>query len=137
MTELERRAMVLTEEFDSLGDGFLRYSYLVELAGLAPELPPELLQDENLVSGCQSRVWLDVGAVDGKLTLTAHSDTRIICGFLEVLRVLYDGLAPAEAAASTVDVLDLCRVGDHLDSHRNIGIRSIQSAILRRAAKLD
>lgn len=132
MTAIQSELDVLKQEFDSLPDGFARYSYLVELAALLPAPPPGLREEARVYRGCQSRVWLWVRAENGQCRLDADSDTLLIRGVLCLFRDLLDGRGVEEALSARFDLLNELGVGEHFSSQRTAGIAGLLPEIQRR-----
>ncbi len=132
MNTLETRKRELAEEFSQFQDGFDRYSYLVELAGLLPPYPEELRTEDRLVRGCQSHVWLDIQPHDGLFQFAGDSDTLILKGVLLLLQDLLNGLPLEEAAEGQIHFTALTGLENGLSSDRQKGIgyilRSLQQA---------
>ena len=122
MTELEQNRIKLREEFSEFEDGFERYSYLVEIAGMLPPMAEELHTDENLVRGCQSHVWVSTEAKDGRFFFEADSDTLIIKGVLLLLQDLLCGVPLEEAASVELDVLADAGLTAEFSDERQKGI---------------
>ena len=122
MTELEQNRIKLREEFSEFEDGFERYSYLVEIAGMLPPMAEELHTDENLVRGCQSHVWVSTEVKDGRFFFEADSDTLIIKGVLLLLQDLLCGVPLEEAASIELDVLADAGLTAEFSDERQKGI---------------
>ena len=132
MTTIETELAQLRSEFDNLPDGFARYSYLVELAALLPDIPEELRREENLYRGCQSRVWLAVSAEHGTVRLNVDSDTLLIRGLLYLFRDLLDGRTVDEVLSARFDLLQELPLAEHFNSRRTAGIAGLLGEIQRR-----
>lgn len=120
--------------FDSWED---RYKYLIDLGKELPAMAPELCNDEALVRGCQSRVWLVHEQRDNRLYFQADSDAFIVKGLLCVVLAAFNGRPPAEILAFDVDAyfarLDLLQ---HLSSTRGNGLKAMVKRIKDTAAQL-
>ena len=132
MTTIETELAQLRSDFDSLPDGFARYSYLVELAALLPAPPERLRQEQNLYRGCQSQVWLAVSAENGTVRLDADSDTLLIRGLLYLFRDLLDGRTADEVLSARFDLLGALSLGEHFNAQRTAGIAGLLGEIQRR-----
>lgn len=132
MTAIETELAQLRSEFDSLPDGFARYSYLVELAALLPDPPEGLRQEKNLYRGCQSQVWLAVSAENGTVRLDADSDTLLIRGLLYLFRDLLGGRTVDEVLNARFDLLKELALAEHFNSRRTAGIAGLLGEIQRR-----
>ena len=127
---LEERLEEMREELDSFDDEFARYSFLVELSAYVSPHQDDLMQDEYLQRGCQSKVWLRCERDGGVMCLRATSDTLIIRGILYILQELYNGASIEEIAQSDLDVLSELGIAEHFSDTRQSGIRSIERAVV-------
>lgn len=127
---IEDRIREIREELGAFDDEFLRYSFLVELSSYVPAQQPELMKDENLHRGCQSRVWLRCREENGSFILDATSDTLIIRGVLYVMMQLYNGLTVREIAENKIDFLKECGLEEHFSSDRIAGLNGIADTIV-------
>lgn len=121
----------LKGEFDSLPDGFSRYTYLVELSALLPK-EDGLNTGERLYRGCQSQVWLWARRENGLCRLSADSDTLIIRGVLALFVGLLDGKPVDEVLEARFDLLEALGIGEHFSSQRTSGIAGLLPEIQRR-----
>ena len=81
----------IIEEFSGFDDWMDKYQLLIDLGGEQPPLDEKYKTEQNLIDGCQSRVWLQADYVDGKIHFTAESDALIVKGIVALLiRVLSD-----------------------------------------------
>lgn len=139
MSTLEERKRELAEEFSQFRDGFDRYSYLVELAGLLPPYPDHLRTEDRLVRGCQSHVWLDIRPGGGLFQFAGDSDTLILKGVLLLLQDLFNGLPVEEVAGGQVDFTALTGLenGLPIDRQKGVGyiLRSLRQAAERASQK--
>lgn len=125
----------IVNDFQSIGDPLSQYEYLLEFAGSLPALPAQDKVDENLVEGCQSQVWLVMAAKDGKLALSADSDTLIVRGILHLLIDVLDGQPLADVAAVDVYFPQKADLMMTFNDSRRKGIGSTIAAIKRFAAE--
>ena len=75
----------IVEEFSSFDDWMDRYSLLIEMGRECPIIDPQYRNDNYLINGCQSRVWLHAELKDGKIYFTADSDAVITKGIINLL----------------------------------------------------
>ena len=134
MSYIEDRKTGLREEFSEFEDGFERYAYLIELAGLLPPYPQEKRTDDHLVRGCQSHVWLNVYQKDKQFFFDADSDTLIIKGVLLLLQDVLCGAPISEVAAFQMDILSEVGLTEEFSDTRQKGIGAAM-AMLQNAAK--
>lgn len=89
----------LIETFDLMDDWEEKYEFLIDLGRKLPPLSDEVMQDCNIVQGCQSRVWLvaDVTATEPpQFEIQAGSDAQIVRGLVAILLIAYQGKTPQE-----------------------------------------
>jgi cysteine desulfuration protein SufE len=127
---LEERLAEIRAELNSFDDDFLKYSFLVELSAYVPADQPDLMRDEYLHRGCQSRVWVRLGSEGGAFRMRATSDTLIIRGVLYVMSELFNGVPVGEIADADLDFLEACGIAEHFSDARATGIQSIADAVL-------
>lgn len=107
-----------------------RYKYIIDLGRALPPLDPALQTPERLVKGCQSNVWIDVQARDGRLYFNVDSDAHIVRGLLVLVLAAYQGRSPEEILDFDIDgyfaALDLER---HLSPTRGNGLRAMVARV--------
>ncbi|MBD5206764.1 MAG: SufE family protein [Bacteroidales bacterium] len=113
----------IIEEFEGLTDWMDRYQYIIDLGNTLPEFPDALKTPDNLIEGCQSRVWIDAKEdADGELKFQADSDALIVKGIVALLlRVLSDH-TPDEILNADLYFIDKIGLRDHLSPTRSNGL---------------
>jgi len=92
---IEETQDAITEEFSLLdGDREMAVFYLMELGQKLPEMPEADRTEENVVKGCQSKVWLSGQLEDGKVHFIADSNTAITKGLVSLLVRIFNGQTP-------------------------------------------
>ena len=86
----------IVEEFSIFDNWMDKYQYIIDLGKSMPVIAEDAKKDENLIKGCQSRVWLDCRQENGKLYFSADSDAIITKGIISLLIRVYDGHTPQE-----------------------------------------
>ena len=99
----------IVEEFSMFDEWLDKYEYLIETGKQMPAIAEEDKTPDNLIEGCQSRVWLDCRQQDGLLYFTADSDAVITKGIISLLIRVFDGQKPADIVAADLSFLD--RIG--------------------------
>ena len=127
----------LSAEFAMFDDAFDKYSYLVELSALLPPYPEELMTEDRLVKGCQSRVWLDAGTREGRFSFSGVSDTMIINGLLYILQQLLNGQSPEDVAGAELSFADDAGISGLLSDTRQKGLGYIISTLQKSAAQQE
>ena len=113
--------------FDTWED---RYRYIIDLGKDLPPMDASFKDDQHLVKGCQSQVWIDAKLENGSIWLSADSDAFIVKGLLCVVLAAFNGKSPAEILEFDIEdyfrQLDLMR---HISQTRGNGLRSMVSRI--------
>jgi len=116
-----------------------KYLYVIELGGQLRPLADEYRQDKNLISGCQSQVWIVMQADDdGQLRFDGDSDAAIVKGLLAIVFSLYQGLTPQDVVALDVrPFFTQLELSQHLTPSRSQGLEAMIRAIRANAQKLS
>ena len=83
-------------EFSDFDDWMDRYQLLIDLGNEQEPLDEKYKTEQNLIEGCQSRVWLQADEVDGKIIFKAESDALIVKGIIALLIKVVSGHTPDE-----------------------------------------
>lgn len=109
-------------EFNDFDDWLDRYQLLIDLGGEQEPLPVEYKTDNNLIEGCQSRVWLQADYVDGKVLFRAESDALIVKGIVSLLIKVYSGRTPDEILENEPYFVEAIGLKEHLSPTRSNGL---------------
>ena len=110
------------EEFSDFDDWMYKYQLLIDLGNEQEPLAPQYKTEQNLIEGCQSRVWLQADMVDGKVIFQAESDALIVKGIVSLLiRVLSDH-TPQEILDADLYFIERIGLKDHLSPTRSNGL---------------
>ena len=109
-------------EFNDFDDWLDRYQLLIDLGGEQEPLPEEYKTDNNLIEGCQSRVWLQADYTDGKVHFRAESDARIVKGIVSLLIKVYSGHTPDEILGCEPYFVEAIGLKEHLSPTRSNGL---------------
>ena len=112
----------IVEEFSMFDEWLDKYEYLIETGKQMPAIAEEDKTPDNLIEGCQSRVWLDCRQQDGLLYFTADSDAVITKGIISLLIRVFDGQKPADIVAADLSFLDRIGLKDNLSPTRANGL---------------
>lgn len=93
---MDTRQEEIIEEFSLFDDWLDKYDYLISLADQLPVMDPTLRNDQHLINGCQSRVWVDARLEAGKVIYTADTDALITKGIIALLIRVLNGRTPQE-----------------------------------------
>ena len=135
MSTLEEAKAAVVEEFSMFDEWLDKYEYLIELGKNLDVFPVELKTDDRLIKGCQSRVWLDATARDGKIFFRADSDAIITKGIISLLIQVYNGRSAAEIAADDFGFVEQIGLRANLSPTRANGLNSMIETIRTEAEK--
>lgn len=115
----------IIEEFTGLGEWMERYKYLIDLGENLPMIDQAFRNDEYLIRGCQSRVWLNADLRDGKIFYTADSDAIITKGIAALMIRIFTGHTPDEILQANLAFIDEIGLKEHLSPTRSNGLVSM------------
>lgn len=121
MTINEQQDEVI-EEFSELDDWMDRYQLLIDLGEEQEPLPDNEKTEQNLIDGCQSRVWLVCDENNGILTFRAESDALIVKGIVSLLIRVVSGHTPQEILDADLYFIREIGLTDHLSPTRSNGL---------------
>ncbi len=112
----------IIEEFSGLDDWMDKYQLLIDLGNELTPLDERYKTEQNLIDGCQSRVWLQADFIDGLIHFTAESDALIVKGIVSLLiRVLSDH-TPQEILDADLYFIEEIGLKEHLSPTRSNGL---------------
>ena len=126
INELQDEAV---EEFSDFDDWMDKYQMLIDLGNELKPLDEKYKTEQNLIDGCQSRVWLQCDFVDGKLVFTADSDALIVKGIIALLIQVISGHTPKEILDADLYFIDKIGLRDHLSPTRSNGLLAMVKQI--------
>lgn len=112
----------IIEEFEGFTDWMDRYAVIIDMGNAMPALDEKYKTADNIIEGCQSRVWLQADYNDGKLVFTADSDAIIVKGIISMLVRVLSGHTPAEILDADLYFIDRIGLHDHLSPTRSNGL---------------
>ncbi|MGL5272251.1 MAG: SufE family protein [Phocaeicola sp.] len=113
------------EEFNDFDDWMDKYQLLIDLGGEQPELEAQYKNEQNLIEGCQSRVWLQADLKDGRIYFQAESDALIVKGIIALLIKVVSGHTPDEILENELYFIEKIGLKDHLSPTRSNGLLSM------------
>lgn len=117
------------EEFSEFDDWMDKYQLLIDLGNEQAPLDAKYKTDQNLVDGCQSRVWLQADLVDGKLVFQAESDALIVKGIIALLVKVVSGHTPDEILDTDLYFIERIGLKEHLSPTRSNGLLAMVKQI--------
>ncbi len=115
----------IIDEFGMFEDWMQRYEYIIEMGKSLPLIQEENKTNDNLIRGCQSKVWLQCEYNDGKLDFTADSDAILTKGIIALLLRVYSGQKPKDILDSEPYFIDEIGLKEHLSPTRANGLTSM------------
>ena len=109
-------------EFSDFDDWMDRYQMLIDMGSEQPPLEERYKTEQNLIDGCQSRVWLQADLVDGKVQFQAESDALIVKGIVALLVRVLSGHTPQEILDADLYFIDRIGLREHLSPTRSNGL---------------
>jgi cysteine desulfurase csdAE, sulfur acceptor subunit len=117
------------EEFNDFTDWMDKYQLLIDLGGELNALGEQYKNDDNLIDGCQSRVWIQCDVNDGQLFFTADSDALIVKGIIALLIKVLSGHTAKEILDADLYFIDRIGLKDHLSPTRSNGLLAMVKRI--------
>jgi len=115
----------IIEEFSMFDDWMDRYALLIELGNSLGKLDDKYKNENNLIEGCQSRVWLSAEYEDGKVIFHAESDAVIVKGIIALLIKVLSGHTPTEIIDADLYFIEKIGLKEHLSPTRSNGLLSM------------
>ena len=110
------------EQFQDFTDWMDKYQLLIDLGGELEPLDAMYKTEQNLIDGCQSRVWLQADLVDGKIIFQAESDALIVKGIVTLLIKVLSGHTPDEILNADLYFIEKIGLKEHLSPTRSNGL---------------
>ncbi|MFA6872697.1 MAG: SufE family protein [Bacteroidaceae bacterium] len=120
----------IVEEFNDFDDWMDRYQLLIDLGNEQGELDAKYKTEQNLIDGCQSRVWLQADLdEEGKIIFRAESDALIVKGIIALLLRIVSGHTPKEIIESELYFIEKIGLKEHLSPTRSNGLLAMVKQI--------
>ena len=110
------------EEFNDFDDWMDKYQLLIDLGNEQEPLDEKYKTEQNLIDGCQSRVWLQADMEDGNVVFQAESDALIVKGIIALLIKVVSGHTPDEILNSDLYFIEKIGLKEHLSPTRSNGL---------------
>ncbi|MEZ0130186.1 SufE family protein [Flavobacterium sp. LBUM151] len=115
----------IIDEFSMFDDWMQRYEYIIELGKSLPLIEEKYKTDENLIKGCQSKVWLQGEQKDDKIVFTADSDAILTKGIIAILIRAFSNQKAEDIIKADTDFIDEIGLKEHLSATRANGLVSM------------
>ena len=136
MTINEQQDAVI-EEFSEIDDWMDKYQMLIDLGNELDVLKEQYKTQENLIEGCQRRVWIQCDHQEGNLLFTADSDALIVKGIIALLLQVLSGHTPKEILQCDLYFIDRIGLREHLSPTRSNGLLAMIKRIKAYALAYD
>ena len=125
MMSIKEKQQELIDDFAFLSDWEQKYEYIIDLGKELKGLPEEKKNEDILIKGCQSQVWLDAELRDGKIFFLADSDGILPKGIISLLVGVYSGHTTKEILAADFDFISKIGLQEFLSPSRANGLASM------------
>ena len=115
----------IVDEFSMFDDWMQRYEYIIELGKSLPIIDEKYKTEDNIIKGCQSKVWLHGEQKDDKIVFTADSDAILTKGIIAILIRAFSNQKPAAILDANTDFIDEIGLKEHLSPTRANGLVSM------------
>jgi len=115
----------IIEDFAMFDDWMQKYEYLIDLGKELDPIDKKYKTEDNLIKGCQSRVWLHVEYTDGRIIYTADSDAIMTKGIVAILINVLSGQTPSEISTAKLDFINEIGLKEQLSPTRANGLVSM------------
>jgi cysteine desulfuration protein SufE len=115
----------IINEFSMFEDWMQRYEYIIELGKSLPLINERYKTEDNIIKGCQSKVWLHGQQQNGKVAFTADSDAILTKGIIAILIRVFSEKTPEEILNSDTSFIDQIGLKEHLSPTRANGLVSM------------
>src|SRR5690606_32821068 len=119
----------IVDEFSMFDDWMQRYEYIIELGKTLPLIDSQYKVDDNLIKGCQSKVWLHAEIRDDKILFTADSDAILTKGIIAILIRTFSNQKPEDVMNADMSFIDEIGLKEHLSPTRANGLVSMMKQI--------
>jgi cysteine desulfuration protein SufE len=115
----------IIEEFELFDDWADKYEYIIDLGKKLKGFPEEQKTEDNIIKGCQSRVWLNARKEEESLIFEADSEAIIVKGLVNMLIRVLSGHTPQEIAKADLYFMEKIGMSQHLAQTRSNGLASM------------
>ena len=112
-------------EFEDFDDWMDRYQMLIEQGSAMEPIDEKLKTNDNLIDGCQSRVWVAPEMKEGRMYIHAESDALIVKGIVALLVRVFNGQTPKDILEADLYFIPRIGLNDHLSPTRSNGLAAM------------
>ena len=122
---IENLQQNLIQDFSFFEDWTQRYEYMIELSKGLEKMDEQMKNDQNIIKGCQSKVWLHAELNEGKIKFIADSEAIITRGIIAILLTIFNNRTPKEIIESDTNFIEKIGLKEHLSPNRANGLYSM------------
>jgi len=115
----------IVDEFSMFDDWMQRYEYIIDLGKALPLIEEQYKTEDNIITGCQSKVWVHAEYKDDTIIFTADSDAILTKGIIAILIRAFSHQKPSDILAANTDFIDQIGLKEHLSPTRANGLVSM------------
>lgn len=115
----------IIDEFSIFDDWMQRYEYMIDLGKSLPLIKDQYKTEENIIKGCQSKVWVHAEMKDDTIVFTADSDAIITKGIIAIIIRVFSNQHPKDIIEANTDFIDEIGLKEHLSPTRANGLVSM------------
>lgn len=115
----------IVDEFSMFDDWMQRYEYIIDLGKGLPLIDERYKTEDNIITGCQSKVWVHAEMQEDKVVFTADSDAILTKGIIAILIRAFSNQSPADILAADTEFIDKIGLKEHLSPTRANGLVSM------------
>ncbi|MDY6000025.1 MAG: SufE family protein [Candidatus Limisoma sp.] len=119
----------IIDDFSGLTDWMDKYALIIDMGNSLPPIDERHKTPENLIEGCQSRVWVAAEYVDGRIDFTADSDAIIVKGIISMLLRVLSHQTPSDILDADLYFIDEIGLREHLSPTRSNGLLAMVKQI--------
>ena len=127
----------IIDEFSMFDDWMQRYEYIIDLGKNLPLIQEEYKTEDNIIKGCQSKVWLHGEQNEDKIVFTADSDAILTKGIIAILIRVFSNQKASDILNADMDFIDEIGLKEHLSPTRANGLVSMIKNIKMYALAFD
>lgn len=125
MKSIDEKASEMASGFSMFEDWLDKYNYIIEIGKSLPKLDDTKKTPQNLISGCQSQVWIAASYTDGHVSFEGDSDALITKGIAAILIQVLSGSTPDEIIQCDMSFIDNIGLREHLSPTRSNGLNGM------------
>ena len=115
----------IVDEFSLFDDWMQRYEYIIDLGKSLPLIDEQYKTEENIIKGCQSKVWVHGELIEDKIVFTADSDAILTKGIIAILIRVFSNQKATDILDANTDFIDVIGLKEHLSPTRANGLVSM------------